>query len=512
MTAAIPDSLGHLVQRRHFHLGSAPAATIPGAVHTRVADRWTLSSHPELEVTQASGPGGSLTLLGFLLDPERPADGNRQILERLVARLGRAADLPAATAGLGGRWIVIAHDGTDTLLFHDAAGLRAVYFASGDVRPGDPVPCASEPNLLARTAGLEQDPEAVAYLAARDGGDQEVYWMPGDTSPVQGVRALLPNHHLDVASGAVTRYWPSGPIPEVGFEEAVAESVRLLRGQIDAAVRRWPLSLSMTAGWDSRLMLALCREGARDVFAFTLVYPYQYSTFPDLMVPARLLPRLGMKHHRIEYPPDVDPAVRALVRRNNGANGPYYNADIQALLEAHPPGHVCLTGDVAEVVKVHYRSGEVADRDLTPLDLARLLGIGEEPFVLRAMERWLASARPAPLPLRDLFCWEQMAGRWQARIRGDFDVVHESLSPLDCRLLLTTMLGVPEARRRGPGFELTGAVIQALWPEVMALPINPPEVPTLRRRLVSAVAGLGLTRLVPRSAKDHLRRWLGRTA
>lgn len=513
MPNAIPDTLAPLVQRRHFCLSGSPSPLIPNARHARFADRYSLTSHPDLELTHLSDGGRSLTLLGYLLDPEDPAAGNADILARLLARLGRCTDVIAPTYRLAGRWVIVAHDGTDTIVFHDASALRAVYYVEGPRgADGSSARCASEPGLLSRASGLPLDPEALAYLGTRIDAVDEVYWMPGDTSPYAGIRALLPNHYLELETGLAVRYWPTAPVPEIGFDRAVSEGIRLMRGQVEAAARRWPLSVSMTAGWDSRLMLALCRSVTPDLFAFTLRYPDQYATLPDLRVPARLLPKLGMRHHVIAYPARVDPDVRALARLNSGALEKAYCADTQALLEGHPAGRVCVTGDVAEVVKVHYRVDGVADRDLTPTHLARLLRIGDGPFALRAMERWLASARPSPIPLLDLFCWEQMGGRWQARIRSNHDTAHDSLAPFDCRLLLTTLLGVDEARRRRPGFDLFAALIRGLSPDVMAEPINPPEVPTLGRRLLGVAAKVKLTKVVPPAARARLKRWLFGTA
>lgn len=512
--AALPDPPNPLVRRRQFCLSDSASPQIPNGRHTRVGGAYSVTSHPALEVTHLSAAGRSLTLLGYLLDPEDPSAGNAEILTRLLGRLGRCTDVIVPTYRLAGRWILVAHDGADTIVFHDAAALRGVYYAaSSDGEGGYVARCASEPGLVAQLSGLPLDPEAVAYLRSRgvDRNDHEVFWMPGDTSPYEGVRALLPNHYLDLRTGRAVRYWPTEPIPEVGFERAVAESVRLLRGQVDAASRRWPLSLSMTAGWDSRLMLALSRSLAPDLFAFTLRYPDQYSTFPDIHVPARLLPRLGLRHHVIEYPARVDPGLRDVVRLNCGAVGSAYSADTQALLEAHPPGRVCITGDIAEVVKAHYRVDGVADADLTAAHLARLLKIGDGPFVLGAVERWLGAARGAAVPLLDLFCWEQMAGRWQARIRADHDTALEVLAPLDSRLLLATMLGVDETRRRRPDFALIAAITRELWPEALQEPINPPEVPTLTRRLISVAASLGVTKLVSRNARARIKQWLGRT-
>ena len=44
---------------------------------------YILSTHPDLEVTQVSESGFKITLLGYILDPDRAQDNNQQIISRL---------------------------------------------------------------------------------------------------------------------------------------------------------------------------------------------------------------------------------------------------------------------------------------------------------------------------------------------------------------------------------------------------------------------------------------------
>jgi len=71
----------------------------------------------------------SLTLLGFLLDPDNPVADDRQILEKLFAPLcenktGRK-ELESLDR-LGGRWILIVDNGADAELVTDFFGMRQV--------------------------------------------------------------------------------------------------------------------------------------------------------------------------------------------------------------------------------------------------------------------------------------------------------------------------------------------------------------------------------------------------
>lgn len=498
------EALDRLSFRRQFVLGPALPPTPPGWRRVSVDPRHQADVHPDLELCQAGDGARRLTLFGYAIDANEPRATHAAILARLLAATASCAEVPPATASLGGRWVLVAHDGARSILFGDACGLRQAYYcASGPA----PVLCASQPGPIAEALGLQPDEAAVDYVRSRGEEDNEVYWLPGDASPYARVRAVLPNHYLDLDSGATTRFWPAADVQPVAREAAVAESLRLLRGLIEGASRRYPLSISLTAGWDSRLMLALCRDVAQDLYAFTLTYPGVPDDVRDVRVPARLLPRLGLAHHLVRYPEAIDAGLREVCKRNTASLTRAWCADVQALREQSPADRVCVTGDVAEIFKCHYRLP--AGSPLGPRELAAVCKLPPHPFVLDALARWLSGAAPRNVHLLDLFCWEQMGGRWQALIRAEYDVAQESFAPLDCRALLTTLLGVDERERRGPEFRILRELIERLWSEVLAEPINPRERVRPKELLVKLLTRLHLYQLVPPPLIRLAKRLLG---
>ncbi len=514
MNTSDPSSLRPLELRRLFLLAPDVCPEFTDARVVDVGRRWQLTHQADLQVHSCRIGERSLTLIGYLLDADRPDADDQTLLESLCTHPGPLEALLEASAHFGGRWALIADEGERTLTWNDATGQRPLYYhrSPEPSAAGTPPPVllAGEPGLIARRLGLPMDPEAVDFVRSRGDSNYEVYWMPGDSTLYREVQALLPNHCLDLRSGRVWRWWPSAAVPSVDYDSALQRSEALLRGQMEAARRRWPLSISMTAGWDSRLMLALCRPAAADLHAFTLTYPHLASDSRDVRVPARLLTRLGLVHHVFKYPLTLHEGFKAVFRRNHPSAARGYCADAQALWEQYPQQRMCVNGDVAEIVKCHYRLPERSDEQLVAQDLADLLKMGHHPFALECLQRWLDGARrgrqPAALPLLDLFCWEQMAGRWQATIRAEYDIVQDAFPPLNHRGLLLTMLGVDETRRSPPGFELFHDLIRRLWPETLSEPINPPERQSLKNRLIGLVGRTGVLRLIPPGAKQWARK------
>lgn len=495
-----------LLFRRQFILSSNPHHRIAGGESAIVGGRHFVSTHKDLELTQVEKDGKSLTLIGFALDPEHPKATNAEILWGIIDRIHSCVDILNFSNNLGGRWVIVVHDGHETIVHHDATGQRQVCYAKDTGY--DSIICASESGILAELLEFSMDQEAIDFIQSRPTDDYEIYWMPGDTTLFSEIKALLPNHYLSLSDGRRHRFLASQKQPS--STDAIGECLHLLSGQLAGARHRFPLSVPMTAGWDSRLILALAREEAPNLHAFTLAYPNLPIDSRDVVIPARLLGKLGIDHHVIPYPKSVGGEFKEIFRRNNVSANTAYCHDIEALHIAYPSDHLCVTGDAAEIVKCYYERDPKNTGPISALELADFSRLGRHPFVLKAFTRWLDGVCDSPVETLDLFCWEQMAGRWQAKVRSEYDMAQESFAPLNHRNLLLLMLSMDSELRKGPDFKLFRALIESLWPAVLSEPINPPERVSLPRRVINLLKKTGILHLIPASTygriKTHLYR------
>jgi hypothetical protein len=503
--------LQRLSFRRQFILGPHDVSRFPSWQSIALDAGLHLTAHPDIDVARVTKRDKSIVLLGYILDPANPAAGNVEIATELLEQLRTCDDVLEPAGRLGGRWVLVVNDGVRTILFADAAGLRQVVHTASSA--SEPLWCASQPGLLAELVRLPMDEEAAAFLRTLDTAHtNRVPWFPGSATPYAGIRLLLPNHYLDLGTGQPVRYWPTAPLPAIPLRAAIATSAEMLCGLMESARHRFALMVALTAGWDSRLMLAATRPIARDTFYYTAVFGTKTERDPDVTTPARLLSRLGLKHEIFDCRDRVDDEFARIYRRNVVPAYEPYGPVAQALLDRTPGEGICVTGDAGEVAKCEYRLDPSRGGDVTAHDLAVLSGLPPHPFVLDAFEHWLSGARAQAriVPLLDLYAWEQLAGRLQAMMLAECDIARESFAPLNCRSLLTTMLSVSERYRQEPTFDLFRALIARLWPDALSEPINgQPQLGaevTLRRILRAA----GLLSLVPkpikRMAKGLLRR------
>ncbi|MDT0632210.1 hypothetical protein [Rubrivirga litoralis] len=486
-----------LLYRRQFLLGPRPVDGLPDAwQRIEVAGGRILHAHPDLAVTQRERGGVELTLLGYAIDPHHPERDDADVLDDLLGRVGRAAEVLAETDPLGGRWALVATDADEALLFHDAHGLRQVVYTHGE----GGVWCASDTPLLGHAVELEDDPEAVAEFVESDHFQRwPQVWWPGDRTRYAGVRQLLPNHVLDLGTGAPRRFWPTAPLEPRTLKSGVERGTAILRGMVAGATRRFPLTAAVTAGVDSRLLLAACR-GVTDRVAFYTFVHYEIDrTHVDVVTPAEVLGSLGLDHHVVDclsvndFLTSDDPAIasyRSLYMSNTSVPHDVWGAISYSMNEAVPGDRVLVKSNCNSTTWwLHpWRDPEPYR---TPEELARAMArrmTKGNPFAIREFTDWATRAARSSrgYDLLNLFHVEQRVGRWQAADQLERDLDHETFDAANSREYYSTLLGVP-AKHRKPPYRLHREMIRAMWPGTLSVPINP--LP-LRKRAWKAVRPL----------------------
>jgi len=456
-----------LLFRRQFILGPGELEGFPSWQRLRIGTR-RLAVHPDLPVHQVAGERASLTLLGYALDPGDPAADDRQILTRWLGRIEAAEDILALSGEVSGRFVLILHTAEVDWLLHDAAGLRTAVYTTGSAAE---FWCASSTALLAHQLGLVMAPELRAEWM--DGYPRQTLWIPGDATLYSECRALLANHCLDLRAGVPFRFWPKSELPRRSMEDVAPAAAQCLRGILSAGRHRFPLAIGVTAGLDTRLLLAAARDIRGEVFFLTHCQELG-PDHPDVMVAADVFRRLGLSHTILPEELSLRAELYAMCARSLSAPAERRCRLAQALFEGLPPGHVWTNGHIGEMCRCVYSRRH----EPTATWLARRSFREGSVAAVRALQRWLDEATPAAgrcgFPLLDLYYWEGRMARWVPEIQAHLDLVVESFTPFNCRALQELLLSVDEKDRdKRRGSALSIRIIRELWPELPDSPINP---------------------------------------
>lgn len=196
-------------------------------------------------------------------------------------------------------------DGRRATLAVDPFGEKPLYYA---VTP-DGVYFSSEIGPLAKLLGLHPhfDDEAwAAYLS--------LGYIPAPKTAYPDIRRLEPASVMKVEAGAVrptTRYWsppwrnlgalppkgPVRPIPESGVDALRDALLESLEGRLIADV---PIALFLSAGIDSALVAALCRQGlGRTLNCLTVAFPVG-DIVDECAAAAAIAAHLGLPHEVLD--------------------------------------------------------------------------------------------------------------------------------------------------------------------------------------------------------------------
>lgn len=425
--------------------------------------------HGRTELTRAAGEHRELACIGQILDPREPGLGNEAVLGRLLGGFSDFSALETATARLGGRWVLFARHGASTRVYPDATATKSVFHAR-DPRGG--VWVASQPGLLRDALGLDYDADLVASIR----GSLNTGCWPCGATPFEGVRQLLPNHYLDLASGDAVRFWPSRHIERMELDAAARIMADLLYGSIAAVMHRGSTALPLTGGYDSRTVFAAARDLRSNLRFFTTAH-FAIPHF-DIDIPRRLAQRCGVRVEILPLEPNPPEFAEAL--RANTA-GMWWDGAQEAIYTFNRVGcRFVLSGLASELDRCWYYAHGDHPQVLSAEGLATMARFGTHPLAVREFGRWLdAVPRGFGVQPLDMLYWEHRAANWVSMLFTAMDTRVDPIVPFNSRELLVTGLGVDEEFRRAP-HELHRRICAVTSPEVLEFPFNSSVTDTVR--------------------------------
>jgi len=443
----------------------------------RIKQSAVLYTHVDLQVTEYSHNGTRLILLGDLFDHEPDHKSNREILFHLInesflhllEQLGRYT----------GRFVLFYVRGSDLKVVHDTMASMKIYYCM----TGDGTWCASQPHLLAKATGKEQtSDESKLSFYSSDRYIQLANSNVGDTTRYDGIRQVLPNHFFDASSCIAIRYWPNENQRKesLSIRECAALTAPMIKGYMENIASRYRVMLPVTAGKDSRTLLAAATDIRHELFFYVNRTERHSEKNKDIALPRKLFDQLGLDFHVLDLRSfKVDPAFESVYFQNN----PYASKTYLPLIYNYYlnfSDRVNLPGNVATGSAWFYPTRR---KKLDGAMLAKENGVEQFRFAVENYASWLAGCEgvcsQTGFHPAELFYWEERLGNWGTQIQLEKDIAQNDINPFNSRELVRLILSVqPDYAIELGRYPLTSATIKLLWPEVLKVPINPDNMNT----------------------------------
>ena len=284
----------NLLFRQQFVMGPQYADAFESWKKHEITKSLVITSHPDLNISHYSKKEKTLTLIGYIIDPDKPYHGDDEILNRLMLENTNFDDLLRSTFDLCGNWILIYKEYDDIFLFHDCTGARSIFYTN--VNKTKNLWFASQPGLIASLLNLQEDKNAIDFITSPKAKTSD-YWWPGETSPYSEIKPLIPNNYFDLKKGKTFRYWPDRNLVKLSKNDAIEKISNRLKGIMLAAAQRFDLALALSGGLDSRVMLAASKDIKEKICIYNVKRPEMSSKHPDITIPRRLTSKLNLDYH-----------------------------------------------------------------------------------------------------------------------------------------------------------------------------------------------------------------------
>ena len=435
---------------------------------------WRLAYHPTLPVVSIDYDDGPQ--VGWLLGYPITSDGELVRAGEHVT-MGSGVEPVDLVGELGGRFLAIFVQTATPSVYPDACGTySSVYCPTLEM-------VASTPGLIPYDTTTTDRTELIEQLGIP--WNNSMY--PVGLTPRHGIHRLLPHHHLDLDRWVMTRHGPDwGPRGSTSVDDAVDQIGRITTRNIGAIREHYPCYLPLTAGHDSRMLLACARQWASDLELYTLEFP-ALDAANDCHVAAQIASRLGLSHRHVPLRPASDEDLELWMYRVSCSVGELRGWQATTSYRALDPNRVRLLGNIGDISRRAYWTPEdTADGEITLDRLvahalahcarpspAQVAAAGS-PVVREHVERWVAHAGTTDaLRLLDMLFVENRLGAWAGIFPyAEYYGPGFTIFPMSHRDVVTAMMQVSDQVRLDE--TLLDEVTEELWPELSAWPYNTP--------------------------------------
>jgi len=439
---------------------------------TQSFNNLNIYSHPSLNSSIAKKRLAEILLLGYIINPLRPSERDDDIVCSLAETCKTKEALLKELQLLSGRFVLLYKNDLDFIVLNDACALRQLYYGFVDKN----VFLTSSPKMFLDFYGKELEISDLKqdFINLKEYEWNECAWF-GDKCIDNRLKKVLPNHFLDITNKRLHRT-PIYCAELVNERDILEYSSAILKGSIDAIAKRYQVILPLTAGWESRTLLAASKK-FKDTIQFFVFdqgkVNYQHS---DVWVPQKLSAKLGLNFQVIKpeklkkdfltiYQKEhVSPKI---LPRITEIQYFYYNYSHHNVVR--------ISGNSGGVFKSFYgHTNHKIDNKM----LAYFSWYSEKSkFVNQEINFWLYDAKKyceeCDIPLLDLFYWEQRIGNWGALYAFEQDIAIEEFCPHSNKNLLLSILRINSKKRSSPKCTFIHSIIKYLWDDTLVEPINP---------------------------------------
>ncbi|MBE7381354.1 MAG: hypothetical protein F6J95_008080 [Leptolyngbya sp. SIO1E4] len=452
------------LHRRQFLIGPQKFMLNESWKAYPVNDSTWLSCCPDLQILKAvDANGNAWYLLGLAVETL----DKKVSPEREIART-QSAQVPDLYASWAGRWALV----SSRHCHLDASGLLGCFY--GHDSEGH-LWASSSAALVAQVLFSGQSPEIDPRRLSYEAG---ISWYTPPCSRFAGISRLLPSQVLDLQSGKIL---PRPLMPEICLERDYEDILQQIQQRLVTTLQQLAqlnteLWLGLTAGYDSRLMLALSERAGIPVRPFTRITARM--SVADRILPPKLAEVCQFTHifirNQHRYPERKRLAeLQTACHVSEGDAEPFIQGIRDNLSGIAFGGHGFSVA--SGFAQLHTLPDAVTSAEDGARQIAHIFQEPVESSATAGIQRWLLWALEHPqknLNWRDRAFIEQRQAGWLSSKEQLYDLTDLTRFPiLNSAYLYSLLLSVRAEKRVGSSIQED--LLRQLNPQLIQYPFNP---------------------------------------
>ncbi len=309
---------------------------------------------------------------------------------------------------LGGKYVLFYKNEENYYILGDATSSVPLFYSLTGT-----VVCTSNCQNIIKKFNLLSDS---TYMKIREHGDISQA-MPFDITVYKEIKQLIPNHYYDVNHAKAVRFVNSAARQnKLSIEEATEKALPLIDVLTNYYKSIFKINCPITAGRDSRVVLAFLLANRFDGSCYTIKHPEHNEKTQDIVVPQKLCSSIGVPYEMITDVELTKSGIDEMDHLLGAGNYSMTTLQIAQTVKEHCNDCAIINGDIIGQVGKCSLHRDIPSCFATPAYFrCKLHNYSNE--AKKLLRLWLNEIKQSGEQINtfDLFSVENRMGRWAAQ-------------------------------------------------------------------------------------------------
>lgn len=380
-------------------------------------------------------------------------------------------------AQLNGRFVVLYGKGNEIKFLNDATASRSVFYSTQQFI------IASHYNLIQSIVKQPFSKVYELYIKINEqrvkNGQPRIWVLPGDYTPYEKIKILLPNHYVSIENLKVPiRFYPLAAIQETNLEYVCDNIAKTISDEAKFLTKHYHVFQSLTRGVDSRITLSATKDVKEKINYFCYKNKTKANDYSNLDraknfdFAKHLCEKEKLNFTGIIISDDaLDKELYEILKQNH-----YHQSCPQLLINysrIFTEGDIHLRSNLIEICRdAHTDIQLISQTKEAGKIFAKLMGYREKDDgfdqIANIFQEYYINDYVGQIfdySATHLFYWEHKCGQWVgSAVIGENDITNDTFQLFNCRKILDLSLSLPlYYKNRNIIYD---KIIEKLWPEL----------------------------------------------